>query len=520
MERNVAKGTIIGERVLRSTISNSAGKFITLLSFFLLTPFVLHRLGASQYGLWALVGSALAYGALLDFGILRAVIKYVAEFTTQGRSEDAKHLLASALSLYSMIGIAVILLSLVFAPLFPRVFNVPPDERSTAAWLVVLLGIGLGIELPCMITTAVLRGLQRYDIVSMLSVIATILYVAGVVIALSLGGGLLDMAAISIGVALVMQPPAIWFIKRIAPELHVGWRGAERSWMRKVASFGSWLFLLDLGTLVRTKTDVMVIGSIFPIKVVTPYALARKMGESGQIMTDQFMKVILPLASELHAGNDLLRLRSLYTVGTRLTLGIFLPVAFVLIALARQILTVWVGPEYGNYSSLVAILVFAYLIDVLVWPAANVLQGIAQHRLLARVSFYGAILNIPLTIFLTYKFGVIGAAFAALASTAGVALGFVLPYSMRTIGISAKAIFREILVPALLPLIPMAIALHLMKQLTLSGSMISIMMTAGISGLTYVIAYLSLSASELERRTCWGFALSALRFAEARLKRS
>src|ERR1700689_3881786 len=73
-------------------------------AIFFLTPFVLHRLGSTQYGLWVLVGSALAYGSLLDFGILAAVIKYVATFQAQ-RSDDVRNLLSSVLMLYSKMGV-------------------------------------------------------------------------------------------------------------------------------------------------------------------------------------------------------------------------------------------------------------------------------------------------------------------------------------------------------------------------------------------------------------------------------
>ncbi len=513
------KGTIIGSRVLRSTISNSVGKFITLASYFFLTPFVLHRLGSTQYGLWVLVGSALAYGSLLDFGIMAAVIKYVAEFEAQQRFEDARNLLSSALKLYSKVAVLAVLLSAAFAPLFPRIVNVPPGDRTAAAWLMFLMGFGLSVQLPCLITTAVLRGLQRYDIVSLLSVIATILYVGGVVLALSFGGGLLYMALISLSVTLIMQIPALWFIKTVAPELHLSWTGGGHEWTRKLTSFSSWLFMLDLSGLVRTKTDVMVIGSLLPLRAVTPYGLARKMGESGQMITDQFMKVILPLSSELHAGNDHLRLRSLFLVGTRLTLGLFLPIVSVFIVLGRSILTVWVGAEYAASAPLVTLLSLTYFVDVLSWPASNVLQGIGRHRLLAKVSFASALLNIPLTIFLTIKYHLPGAAWAALLSTAAFTVGFVLPYALRQLTISAKELWTESILPALVPAFPMALTLYVIRQLSHVESIFSLLTITAASALVYGIAYFALGASELERRICWGFAVNAMRFAEAQLKR-
>jgi O-antigen/teichoic acid export membrane protein len=55
--------------VILSSLSNYVGKFVNLISWFILTPFILNQLGDRSYGLWALVGSVTAYGLLLNLGI-------------------------------------------------------------------------------------------------------------------------------------------------------------------------------------------------------------------------------------------------------------------------------------------------------------------------------------------------------------------------------------------------------------------------------------------------------------------
>ena len=53
------------------------------------------------------------------------------------------------------------------------------------------------------------------------------------------------------------------------------------------------------------------------------------------MLTEQFMKVLQPLASQLHAENDAARLRALYLIGSRLSLAIAVPLAVTLILLVR-----------------------------------------------------------------------------------------------------------------------------------------------------------------------------------------
>src|SRR5260221_7270395 len=86
--------------LLLNILSNYAGKLYTLVVWFFLTPFVIHQLGPSDYGLWVLIGSVAAYGALLEFGIANAITKYVAEFLVHDDHEQAGRLIATALWLY------------------------------------------------------------------------------------------------------------------------------------------------------------------------------------------------------------------------------------------------------------------------------------------------------------------------------------------------------------------------------------------------------------------------------------
>ena len=315
-----------------------------------------------------------------------------------------------------------------------------------------------------------------------------------------------------------MQVLSVRVIKRTAPELRFGWRGAKRSLVRTILSFSSSLFVIDMATRLQTKTDEMVIGVFLSIGSITPYSLARRLSEVAQILTDQFMKVLLPLASELDAENDRARLRSLYITSTRLTLAIFLPVGCVLIVFASAILSAWVGAEYAEYSHLVIILTVASLIATSQWPAGSILQGIARHRLLAGTSTCSALANLALSIGLLYPFGLMGVALGTLIPTTAECLGFVLPYAMRVVGVSTSEAFKQIFLPSMIPAVPMIIFLYVLQRVVEPLSLLSIMPLAGVGVVVYLTGYLSMGASAVERQICRSFAASTMRFAKARLK--
>lgn len=511
------KSAFLFRRAFWNTVSNYIGKIVTLGVGFVLTPLLLHGLGAETYGLWVLAGSVVAYGGLLDLGIASALTKYIAEFRAKGQVQDARDLVATALSLYLMLAVVVIGLGAALAFFFPFIFNVSPEQRTEAVWLVFVASIGVGLAIPCATPTAILRGLHRFDIINALNVVGTMLSFFATLAILFLGGSVVAIVAANIALTLVMQIPVLWVIHRLAPDLQFHRLGLRRALVRRVASFSSSLFLLNVAGRLQAKTDEIVIGVFLPVAQVTPYAISHRLSDVAKIFTDQFTKVLLPLASELHAENDRGRLRALYVISTRVTIASFMPFGCILAILAAPLLSVWVGETYAPYAPLVVILTLAGLVDMSQWSASHVLQGMARHQPLAYMSIGSGIANLILSAILIQPFGLVGVALGTLIPTTVESFGLVMPYAMRVVGVSKRQALTEIFLPSGLPALPTASLLYLLREMFQPDGWI-VLGALGLVGIgVYVSVYLVVGASELERRAYAHIASHAFGVARRRL---
>src|SRR5207247_1291802 len=76
-----AEGVMAGERSLFKSIGSNWGVTImTILMTFILTPFIIHRLGTEAYGTWALITSITGYLGLLVLGVPMASVRYFSEY--------------------------------------------------------------------------------------------------------------------------------------------------------------------------------------------------------------------------------------------------------------------------------------------------------------------------------------------------------------------------------------------------------------------------------------------------------
>jgi len=485
--------------VLSAAIANWTGQFVALATTFLLAPVVLHRVGDTQYGILALVGSVIVQGAHLDLGIRSAVIKFVAEHHARGEVSELRSLLATALWLYCFLGVVALVLTLLICPLLPHLFNVPSSERDTIVAVGFLMGAQLAIAIPGSTPGSVLSGLHRFDIQNAISVVSTVLSAAATIAVLMAGGGIIGVAAVATMTTVLAQAANLFCLTRVAPNLRLTFRGARLELVRKILSFSTSMLVIDVANSLQTKCDEIVVGAFLPVSFVSPYSLARRLSGVPQMIADRFLWGFIPLTSQLEAQGEAARLRTLYLTGTRITLAICLPFAAVVMILAGPLLTLWVGEQYAEYAPIVIVLTTASILEVAFWPGGTILQGLGRHHYLAVITVCAAAANITLSILLVRSYGLIGVAVGTLLPTALLTFPWKLSYAMRILKVAPRELLTQSLLPVLWPFILETVLLLALKSVADLSGFLSIACAAAASVGAFLVIYLGLFSGDSER---------------------
>jgi len=237
MDHDHASPPLTARRVAIGSASNVVGRSVGLATWFLLTPYILGRLGPVDYGIWVLVGVLGSYGFLLDLGVAGAVVKYVAEYRARDDWDTAHDLVATSLRVYMVLGAAAVLLAVGAAIAIPVVLRIPEAQHEATSWAIFLVGLSIGASLAFMPATSTLKGIQRYDLYNLVVTTGTLLTAALTVAVLAAGGGLVAMVAVNVPVTILMQLVSVVVVRRVAPELRFGWRGGGRSQVRMITRF-------------------------------------------------------------------------------------------------------------------------------------------------------------------------------------------------------------------------------------------------------------------------------------------
>jgi O-antigen/teichoic acid export membrane protein len=444
-----------------------------VVSFFL-SPFVVHRLGNTVYGIWVLTISTINYLSLLDLGMRSSVLRFVSKSHTKGDDEGASDAFSAALWVRLQISVAVLLASAGLAVAFNKIFHVPTSLIGDARLAVMIMGSSMALNMSMGVFGGVLSGLNRYDLNSLITLTQLTIRVIGVIAVLRSGKGIVAIACCELTAALVGNLLLVFVTRRIYPNLKIHLGKPKREVLRQLWSYSFYVFVVTVAIQLVYQTDNIVVGAFVSVASVTFYSI----GNSLCRYTDQLVTAItltfVPAASTYEAGGDTEKLAGLYQNGTRAIMMVALPVIVTLITRGRTFIGLWMGPMYEQVSGTVLlILATALLFSVANGTGSAIAYGIEKHQTLAKWAFVEGISNLTLSILLAHKMGIYGVALGTMIPSLLIHVVWWPFYFSRVVGFGGPRTVWGVWIPMFLAATPFAAVSYLVNRMFPPGNIAS-----------------------------------------------
>jgi O-antigen/teichoic acid export membrane protein len=489
----------VARRVAVGTATNVVGQAVVVLSSIALAPVIVHAVGATAYGVWVLIGAVASFGFLVELGISAALVKYVAEHAARGEVDEAARMVGAATWLYALLGASVASAGLLLALALPAFVDLHGAAGRLVRPLALLTAVDVGISVLAIAPMAVLKGLQRFPVVNAITGAGALTSVALTVTALATGAGIVGVAAVGALNSALTYAASLLTARRLVPEYVAVPVRRDPGRTRRLLRFSGSVAVIQVASRMQTRLDAVVIAAALPVRLITPYNFAQRLAAGTWIASDQFGKVLLPLATEVNATREPAALGALYLTATRLTLWIAIGAGLPLALLGGPILELWVGKSFSDYGAVVALLAAAAVVDVPSNPAAYALQSIERHGPIAWMALGSGVANVALSIALVGPYGINGVAAATLIASAVEITVFVVPYAARTLDVSLREIAAEVVVRLAAPTAALAALLVGGAAVLPVTSVPRLAIVVGVALAGYVLVYVTTGAGASER---------------------
>jgi O-antigen/teichoic acid export membrane protein len=463
-----------GARVGRNVVLNWLALAITIGVAFFLSPFIVHRLGNVAYGLWTLVNSMIAYMSLLDLGLRGAVTRYVSKHHARGEHLEASRALSAAFYFRLGIGALIVLTSLVLSRVAISLFHVPPEMQADMRWAIGVTGISFAITLTMGVFGGVLVALQRFDLVSGVTIVQAVLRASGILWLLNSGYGIVGLAAWELTVVVIANTGLTTLAFRAYRELRVLFERPDSTTLRHLWGYSFWALLFNVCAQVIYYTDNLVVGVFISAGAVTFFTIAGGLLEYARQVVGALGTIVFPLASSLDAQGRHGELRGLLIKGTRATLLIALPIQAALFFRGQTFISLWVGQEYAAASGRVLqILLVAHVFAIANYTSYNIVGGLAKHKPVALIATLEAASNLVLSIVLARRMGLEGVAWGTVIPSLALQLFFWPRYICRTLDMPIREYIWQGWIRAGLAVAPFGFACYLANRVWASTGMLN-----------------------------------------------
>lgn len=386
---------------------------------FVLTPYIIHKLGAAAYGVWALMIGVIGYMGLVDLGIRGSVGRYINHYLALGDRRALSQVVGVANVVLTALSLLVLLAALMLGDNFLLVFpKTPPELAGAVRFCMPLLALGLWLSFIGSILGNLLAAKEAIYLTNLLGLVLLVVRTVAVVWALGAGFGIEALVLATVAVSSLGLALSGWIAKRLwgadMPRL-VGFSLSrlKEIWRFGVASFAG----RTAATMANDSAPIIGMWLLGP-EAVAVYSVAMTLTQYARRLIEQAGNAIFPSVMKAGAIKDYAGLRAVYLRYMNVSFALGSLMFIGLMVFSHSFLGLWVGPQYQAGAWVVAILAFGYLMQGVASTAPLTLASLDRVNVTMWIGIGEAIACVVLTAALPGLFGW---------GLAGMALGATLP---------------------------------------------------------------------------------------------
>ena len=397
----------------RNLAANWIGYGANLAVMFFMSPFVVHTLGDTRYGVWSLIMSLTGYLGLVELGTRGGLGRYINYYLGKEDVPRVNGTINTAMFMFAGAGVLLTVAAVILAAFFGTFFPKVPDELvPRARWVILIIAVNVWLGFPGASFRQVLHAFDRFDLRNAVDLVVLAIRTGGTVAVLLYGGGLLELAIVQTASSAVGVVGVYGFSKRVFPQLRLRPALASVGHFRELFGFSIWAFIGSIAMKLLYATDSIVIAALLGPEHVTFYAIGGMLIIRMRDVLSQATSVLSPQMIKDCAREDYYSLKNLFRKGSTLSMAVSIPILVGFIFFGREFLILWMGPKYAVSYPILLILTLSTFPAVAFVMGGPIYAGFHKVRLAALVTLAQGVINLGLSLafVMVWNMGIVGVA--------------------------------------------------------------------------------------------------------------
>jgi O-antigen/teichoic acid export membrane protein len=383
---------------------------------------IVEAIGPEQSGAYRFAFGLGFFQLLFEFGAGSALQRQISDAWARGDGAGIRRAIAAGMNFYAATALvqAAALLGVAYLAV-PYAHFAGSSSRLVVRllWIQAVTAPGFGIAV---VVSSVLQAARRYDFVPRYELAITVSRFVVLVLGLRGGVDFIWIVVVQTGVTLGLRiGPALWvMVRELGYVLH--FHGAGWADYKVLGHFSFYMALIQFSVVLADKVDTTILGFVLsePGPNIAAYDVVNKafllLRQSGGMLAS----LVMPAVASLAAARDERGLERVKYDGSRLYIGVFLPVGLLAWIFSGPFLSLWFGRRLGYDAGELAPLMRLFLVATIPLTLSIPVQmsiGMNKIKVIALAALAGSLINLPISCYLATRLGVAGVIWGTVLTT-------------------------------------------------------------------------------------------------------
>jgi O-antigen/teichoic acid export membrane protein len=408
--------------ILHGLLSGLASRALAVLVSLLSVPLTIRYLGSERFGVWALVGSILAWMRLMDIGIGNGLNNAISRAHGAERPDLIRAHVSTALVMLTGIAAAAgAMIAIAWHWIdWVAVFNLTtPAAKSEVGPAMVAAAAVFLLGFPTSVATRVYNAVQEGRVANAWAAVGNVASLGALFAVTRTQGGLPWLVIAVYGTAVLVDGISslwIYYLRRLP--VRPSFRLFNRDSVKALLTTGVQFFFIQIMALVVFESDNFVIAHFLGADHVARYSVSYKLFSYSTLIQSILFAYAWVAYSEAIARKDFDWVRRAFRANIAFSLGVTGAIVLPMVIFAKPLVHIWAGAAVVPSTSLVLLMAAWNLISAYCSPISCLFA--ASNHMRAQL-VYGAcsmVSNLALSIYLAQRWGVPGVIAATVISYA------------------------------------------------------------------------------------------------------
>jgi O-antigen/teichoic acid export membrane protein len=328
---------------------------------------VLQSLGASDFGLYNVVGGIAVMMSLLNTAMISTSFRYIAFEMGKGNMPAINQVFNISVVLHALLALVVVVLSETVGVYYIHHFlNVPADRVSDAVFVFRLSVLATVFSIASVPYQGLITAQEKFGVRSVIEIILVVLRLGAAVALIYWEADKLRLYAVltaaAVGFASLLY--VLYCCQKYAEIVHWEFQ-TDKAKYREMVDFGGWNFLGAAACIGRVQGASLIINWFFGTLINAPFAIANQVNQMVLMFTRNLGQAAIPQITKSYSSGNSDRTIQLVCYMTKYSFFLMLLPSLPILLETKYLLDLWLDKVPPYTVLFCQLMIWGALIDCL-----------------------------------------------------------------------------------------------------------------------------------------------------------